>query len=120
MLQEQIEILQKLGDSKDAQMQRARTQSASLFSDMEAFKAANPGCCIEDFVRWHSPRDWELGDGSDPRGQLSERMRVSGNIWRQTWDLARAIPVRKQKRLFDDTKEAEKVNYIDFGCNRDF
>jgi hypothetical protein len=25
---------------------------------MSAFKAANPGCVLEDFVRWHSPRDW--------------------------------------------------------------
>eukprot|EP00965_Chrysotila_dentata_P097889 3236338-Pleurochrysis_carterae.AAC.1 len=24
----------------------------------QAFKAANPGCVLEDFVRWHSPRDW--------------------------------------------------------------
>lgn len=112
MLQEQIETLQQLGDNVEAQMKRAQIQSASLLSDMEAFKAANPGCCVEDFVRWHSPRDWEPGDGSDPRGQLSERMRVPGNIWRQIWDLARAIPVRRQKRLFDDTKEAEKVNSI--------
>jgi len=25
---------------------------------MEAFKAANPGCVLGDFVRWYSPRDW--------------------------------------------------------------
>ncbi|CAI5514799.1 unnamed protein product [Closterium sp. Naga37s-1] len=29
-----------------------------LFSDMQAFKAANPGCILEDFVRWYSPADW--------------------------------------------------------------
>ena len=33
-------------------------QSACLLSDMEAFKAANPGCVLGDFVRWYSPRDW--------------------------------------------------------------
>jgi len=33
-------------------------QSACLLSDMEAFKAANPGCVLADFVRWYSPRDW--------------------------------------------------------------
>ena len=22
------------------------------------FQAANPGCLLEDFVRWYSPRDW--------------------------------------------------------------
>jgi hypothetical protein len=30
---------------------------------MEAFKAANPGCTLPDFVRWHSPRDWVVGEG---------------------------------------------------------
>ncbi|CAI5964586.1 unnamed protein product [Closterium sp. NIES-65] len=25
---------------------------------MQAFKAANPGCILEDFVRWYSPADW--------------------------------------------------------------
>ena len=28
---------------------------------MESFKAANPGCVLADFVRWHSPRDWDQG-----------------------------------------------------------
>ena len=37
---------------------RARMQSASLFSDMQSFKAANPGASLADFVRWYSPRDW--------------------------------------------------------------
>ncbi|KAL7176495.1 hypothetical protein ACSBR2_029931 [Camellia fascicularis] len=31
---------------------------SQLLSDMQAFKAANPGCILEDFVRWHSPLDW--------------------------------------------------------------
>lgn len=31
---------------------------SQLFSDMQAFKAANPGAIIEDFVRWYSPLDW--------------------------------------------------------------
>ena len=38
---------------------RAKMQSTSLLSDMESFKAANPGAVLCDFVRWHSPRDWE-------------------------------------------------------------
>jgi hypothetical protein len=25
---------------------------------MQAFKAANPGAVLEDFVRWYSPADW--------------------------------------------------------------
>jgi Rab3 GTPase-activating protein catalytic subunit len=51
---------------------------------MQAFKAANPGCILEDFVRWHSPPDWTengnmSGDDSSPvRGQLSTRMQKEG------------------------------------------
>lgn len=37
---------------------RAQMMSASLLSDMESFKAANPNGKIEDFIRWYSPRDW--------------------------------------------------------------
>ena len=59
---------------------RARLQSAQLLSDMESFKAANPGCVLADFVRWHSPRDWEEGTG------LSSRMLLPGNMWTELWD----------------------------------
>ena len=36
-------------------------------------------------------------------------MQIPGNMWAEVWQSARPIPVRRQKRLFDDTKEAEKV-----------
>lgn len=68
-------------------------QSLSLISDMEAFKAANPGCKLEDFVRydsckavsihdsffgrWHSPRDWILNEETQ-QYTLSERMTHGG------------------------------------------
>jgi len=48
----------RLGTSAEGTHLRARMQSACLLSDMEAFKAANPGCVLGDFVRWYSPRDW--------------------------------------------------------------
>ena len=48
----------RLGTSAEGAHLRARMQSACLLSDMEAFKAANPGCVLGDFVRWYSPRDW--------------------------------------------------------------
>lgn len=34
-----------------------RMKSDTLSSDMSAFKAANPGAVLEDFLRWHSPKD---------------------------------------------------------------
>ena len=42
-------------------------------------------------------------------GELSERMRIPGNMWMEIWSAARSVPARRQKRLFDETKEAEKV-----------
>lgn len=62
---------------------------SQLLSDMQAFKAANPGCILEDFVRWHSPPDWSESEskneaidfsvGSDSvRGRLSSRMQKEG------------------------------------------
>jgi Rab3 GTPase-activating protein catalytic subunit len=42
-------------------------------------------------------------------GVLSDRMTGEGNIWRDTWTNAKAIPVALQKRLFNESREAEKV-----------
>ncbi|XP_068161266.1 rab3 GTPase-activating protein catalytic subunit [Antennarius striatus] len=114
LLEEQSEVLAKLGTTAEGSHLRARMQSACLLSDMESFKAANPGCVLEDFVRWYSPRDYVLeeavGDEGNPvKGQLSSRMKIPGNMWVEAWETARVIPAHRQRRLFDDTKEAEKV-----------
>ena len=88
-------------------------------TDMQAFKAANPECMLEDFVQWHSPRDWI-------EGKLSGRLTQPGNLWVQLWEVsttmwfsptlscwhsqeAQPVPVAKQKPLFDSTTQAEKV-----------
>ncbi|XP_043086418.1 LOW QUALITY PROTEIN: rab3 GTPase-activating protein catalytic subunit-like [Puntigrus tetrazona] len=116
LLEEQSEVLAKLGTSAEGAHLRARMQSACLLSDMESFKVSpDPGCCLEDFVRWYSPRDYveeEVVDEAGQtviRGELSVRMKIPGNMWVEAWETARATPARRQKRLFDDTKEAEKV-----------
>lgn len=62
-------------------------------------------------------RDWieEDTDERDPfgrKGQLSERMKIPGNTWQTVWSSAKAVPARRQRRLFDDTKEAEKVQHF--------
>lgn len=36
-------------------------------------------------------------------------MLIPGNFWQEVWNNAKPIPVRRQRRLFDDTKEGEKV-----------
>jgi Rab3 GTPase-activating protein catalytic subunit len=109
-LEDDAEMLLNVSDSE----LRAQLMSASLLSDMESFKAANPKGKLDDFIRWYSPRDWieEDTDERDPfgrKGQLSDRMKIPGNTWQTVWSSAKAVPARRQKRLFDDTKEAEKV-----------
>ncbi|XP_072951923.1 uncharacterized protein [Typha angustifolia] len=91
---------------------------SQLLSDMQAFKAANPGCVLEDFVRWHSPPDWTEdgladnsfdGDGSSKHGRLSERMRKKGNLWRELWETAKALPAVEQTPLFDEDLSVESI-----------
>lgn len=36
-------------------------------------------------------------------------MLIKGNMWLDVWEAAKPVPARRQKRLFDDTREAEKV-----------
>lgn len=61
----------RAGEGEGAREMRTRLSAPSLTSDMAAFKAANPGACLADFVRWHSPRDWQP---VPPPGRLSPRM----------------------------------------------
>ncbi len=42
-------------------------------------------------------------------GRLSGRMQAQGNLWQEMWRAAKPIVAWRQKRLFDDTKEAEKI-----------
>uniref|UniRef100_A0A5F9CZX9 Rab3 GTPase-activating protein catalytic subunit n=1 Tax=Oryctolagus cuniculus TaxID=9986 RepID=A0A5F9CZX9_RABIT len=78
-------------------------------------QAANPGCFLEDFVRWYSPRDYIEEEVIDEKGnvvlkgELSARMKIPSNMWVEAWETAKPIPARRQRRLFDDTREAEKV-----------
>ncbi|KYM94324.1 PREDICTED: rab3 GTPase-activating protein catalytic subunit isoform X1 [Cyphomyrmex costatus] len=112
-LEEDAQVMMQLGTDKYASEMRARMMSASLLSDMESFKAANPGAVLEDFIRWYSPRDWIDDEGIDEWGQgkghLSQRMMIPDNPWSTTWASAQPVPAHRQKRLFDDTREAEKA-----------
>lgn len=94
----------------------------NLTADMSAFKAANPDAVFEDFIRWHSPRDWENDVNEEigvsessvwpPRGKLSERMSDPGNSWRKIWNEALAVPASEQKPLWDPNREGEKVLFL--------
>ncbi|KAI3422265.1 Rab3 GTPase-activating protein catalytic subunit [Globodera pallida] len=103
MTEDQIEQrVSYLFSLEDANL-RTRAQSELLLSDMQAFKAANPGCELVDFLRWHSPRDLS------EEGELSERMKLPGNFWQETWDSANAVPAAQQQRLFNETREVEQI-----------
>ncbi|KAL6266273.1 hypothetical protein P5V15_003133 [Pogonomyrmex californicus] len=112
-LEEDAQVMMQLGTDKYASEMRARMMSASLLSDMESFKAANPGAVLEDFIRWYSPRDWieneNIDEWGQAKGSLSPRMMIPDNPWSTTWASAQPVPAHRQKRLFDDTREAEKV-----------
>lgn len=81
--------------------ERLESQGKHLKSDMEAFKAANYGCTLIDFVRWHSPRDY-CGNGI-----LSTRMQTG--LWPEMWESARRVPISRQKPLWDCDLEAERA-----------
>ncbi|KAI4388377.1 hypothetical protein MLD38_000710 [Melastoma candidum] len=65
-------------------------------------QAANPGCILEDFVRWHSPPDWteaeevpeteKSPDQLSSKGKLSGRMQKEGNLWHELWDTSKPLP----------------------------
>lgn len=105
MISERAGYFETLGTSEDATQKRAKLQSEQLYSDMQAFKAANPFAILEDFVRWHSPKDWI-------DGQLSKRMSEPNNIWQELWNTAKRIPCERQKPLFNMAVEAEKALYF--------
>jgi Rab3 GTPase-activating protein catalytic subunit len=118
--EEQQEILSNLGTSKEASLLRAEIQGATVFSDMQAFKAANPMAEFADFVRWYSPNDWIIDSGvsaeelssltskaSCKKGAVSSRMADSSNLWSKLWKKADPVPAQKQVPLFDHVKEAE-------------
>ncbi|QCD78293.1 Rab3 GTPase-activating protein catalytic subunit [Vigna unguiculata] len=95
---------------------------SQLLSDMQAFKAANPGCILEDFVRWYSPPDWTESEGStedkdssycgesmSTKGQLSLRMQKEGNLWRELWETSKPVPAVKQAPLYDEDLAVEGI-----------
>lgn len=103
-LEDDADIMLKLGPGSEIGTQM---MSASLLSDMESFKAANPNGKLEDFIRWYSPRDWieeeddeEVENPSEPKrrvkGHLSPRMLIPGNTWQTVWAASKPVAARRQ------------------------
>ncbi|KAL0401695.1 UNVERIFIED_CONTAM: Rab3 GTPase-activating protein catalytic subunit [Sesamum latifolium] len=123
MHEERLQAAEALGDSFSFS---AQLEKDILASDMSTFKAANPDAVFEDFIRWHSPKDWESDCSGKleesrtysmeesayewpPQGRLSERMSDIGNSWRKIWNEALPLPASEQKPLLDPGREGEKV-----------
>ncbi|KAK3259012.1 hypothetical protein CYMTET_31970 [Cymbomonas tetramitiformis] len=149
MVREREAAIAALRSTAEAEESGAQLECSMLLSDMGAFKAANPGSCLGDFVRWHSPRDWVGGESTTagghgggqqqavslaggaaegeagagrcrPRGQLSERMAAPGSQWAVMWAKAAPCPAGAQKPLMDPESEGEKVlHYLDTMCPTD-
>ncbi|XP_057954278.1 uncharacterized protein LOC131148542 [Malania oleifera] len=128
MHEERLQAVEAFGNSFNFSAQLERE---ILSSDMSAFKAANPDGVFEDFIRWHSPGDWEhvviedsgessshaveaVKDGWPPQGKLSQRMSEHGNLWRKIWNDAPDLPASEQKPLLDPNREGEKaLHYLE-------
>ncbi|KAJ4840509.1 hypothetical protein Tsubulata_000446 [Turnera subulata] len=123
MHEERLQAVEALGDEFNFS---AQMEKEILSSDMSAFKAANPNAVFEDFIRWHSPGDWEHDETEEsgasgnptadglmndwpPRGRLSQRMSDRGNLWRKIWNDAPGLAAYEQKPLLDPNREGEKI-----------
>ncbi|WZZ90074.1 hypothetical protein YC2023_118653 [Brassica napus] len=122
MHEERLQAVEAFGDS----LVSLNSLPVEVIADMSAFKAANPNAVFEDFIRWHSPGDWESSEpeaaeasaGSStegskdkwpPHGRLSKRMSDQGNLWRKSWNDAPALQADDQKPLLDPNREGEKI-----------
>lgn len=54
-------------------------------------QAANPGCILEDFVRWYSPNDWLEGPETEAEKE-------------------------KLEKLVKESSKGNNINHYDFHC----
>jgi Rab3 GTPase-activating protein catalytic subunit len=88
---------------------------------MAAFKAANPGAVLEDFMQWYlyekqiHPGDFgeEYISGFSEQDEAAESGKTLKTMSRpdnvEIWESVDACAAHDQKPLFDYTREAEKV-----------
>lgn len=114
-----------------ASLSASALDAARLKSEMQAFKAANPGSVLEDYVRWRMPDEWtpslcmddgsQSGDGQRSRpsesdadltrqpagfGRLSERLSEPGSLWQVLWRVTAPVAASEQRPLFNAEAQA--------------
>eukprot|EP00762_Andalucia_godoyi_P008118 ANDGO_02208.mRNA.1 Rab3 GTPase-activating protein catalytic subunit len=78
-----------------------------LKSDMSSFKAANPGCDMRDFLRWHSPKD--IRDDGSYSERFQKTSHTGDSMWENAWDHSLPKPASEQPPLLNLVREAELV-----------
>ena len=48
--------------------------SYTIFEISMFYQAANPGCLLEDFVRWYSPNDWLRGEETEDEIEYRKKL----------------------------------------------
>lgn len=112
-----------------------RFQRPKLLSDMQSFKAANPGASFLDFVAWYgNPTDplaeFQMLDLSDTQSTASaddsqavkidkaaeaiKALEQTRDFWTHTWEAAKRIPAAEQDPLFDAESTIEMaLDYLE-------
>ena len=117
-----------------------RLQKPRLLSDMNAFKAANPGAIFQDFVSWYGNPGNPLDDYSsniaadssmfsahnglatgesvaiklDKATEAIHILNETRNFWSTTWDEATALPASEQRPLFEVFSTVEmSLDYLE-------
>lgn len=114
-----------------------RYQKSKLFSDMSAFKAANPGAIFRDFISWYGNPGNPLEDyctssmsssqsapGEETAGSVaynldkaSEAMYIlteTRDFWSNTWNEASETPASEQQPVFDAASTVEMaIDYLE-------
>lgn len=108
-----------------------RLQRSKLFSDMSAFKAANPGAEFDDFLNWYGPPRNPLRESQEYDSQavrlgvdiqklvrdphLNERAILETlSFWHKVWTEASPVPAVDQESLFDPVAKVEEaLDYLE-------
>ncbi|KAK2560352.1 Rab3 GTPase-activating protein catalytic subunit [Acropora cervicornis] len=93
MLEEQAEILTQLGTS------------------VEGARAANPGCLLEDFVRWYSPFDWILGP--ETQEEIEELERLKNNAEKASEEPSTPVAATVSEASFGEGWDTEEIEIAD-------
>lgn len=100
-----------------------RILKPKLLSDMQSFKAANPGATFHDFVTWYgNPSDPLCVDETvskqpntkDGRADAKRTLDLTREFWVSTWEEAEPIPATEQGPLFDAESTVEmSLDYLE-------